>query len=290
MKTGLLTLSLLSAAALHAGSIESAVAAVRGAGWVGYEFASVSTMNNGNCRSADKRGIVLIGVADGRVQKVRVSSPGCDDEEARPVTWLKNVGTHESIAYLRGLTVKGAVAAIALHDSGEADAALEVFLKPDASLELRKDAVFWLGAARGAAGERRLERVLAEDSSVKVREQAVFALSISKEPAALSRLIRASKEDRDPEVRGKALFWMAQKAGKKTAAALGEAVERDPETKVKRQAVFALSQLPDGEGVPELIRVARTNRSAEVRKQAFFWLGQSKDPRAAGFLEEVLTR
>jgi hypothetical protein len=44
------------------------------------------------------------------------------------------------------------------------------------------------------------------------------------------------------------------------------------------------------DGVTKLIEVARSNRNREVRKQAMFWLGQSRDPRAAAFIEEVLTK
>jgi HEAT repeat protein len=277
---------LLLMTSAQAGSIDAAVRKSPAEHWVAWEYARVKDVHD-SC----SRGVVGVRVSAGRVDKVGLPSHNCElDTAGLPVEWVKSVPAAESLAFLSRLSLKGAIAAIALHDTPAADAALETYLKPGQSVELRKDAAFWLGAARGAAGERRLERVLADDSSQTVREHAVFALSISKDAAALPALIGVSKHDRDAEVRGKALFWMAQKAGKKAVAALGEAADHDPETKVKRQAVFALSQLPEGEGVPELIRVARTHQNREVRKQAFFWLGQSKDPRAAGFLEEVLTR
>jgi hypothetical protein len=36
--------------------------------------------------------------------------------------------------------------------------------------------------------------------------------------------------------------------------------------------------------------IARSDRDKELRGKAVFWLGQSRDPRAAKFLEELISK
>jgi hypothetical protein len=241
--------------------------------------------------------VVLLRVAEKKVSKVRTYTLECDlDAGGLPFIWLTDVRPADSVRYLAGLAsdsdrANSAVAALAMHADPAADTALEQLVAPSQPESLRRHAVFWLGNARGRRGYEILARVLRDDPSDKVREHAVFALTQNKEPAALDLVIRTAHDDKSAHVRGQALFWLAQRASRKLAeAAITDAIEKDPETDVKKKAVFALTQMPENEGVPLLIQLARTNRNPVVRKQAIFWLGQSKDPRALGFFEEVLTK
>jgi HEAT repeat protein len=217
-------------------------------------------------------------------------------------TWLIGVQPAESVAFLSEAVThadpgdrdgrrisNGALAAIAMHADPSADRALESFVAPNQPDSLRKQASFWLGAARGRAGFTVLTRLAHSDPSPEVRSHLAFAFSVSHEAGALDEMIRMAREDSSEHVRGQALFWLAHKAGKKAVGAIDEAIANDPATGVKKKAVFALSQLPRDEGVPKLIEVARNNRNPVVRKQAMFWLGQSHDPRALAFFEEILT-
>jgi HEAT repeats len=247
---------------------------------------------------------VLFRLQDKHVTRLKLASEDCVlDAGGLPFVWLTDVKPAESVAFLSAYVRDGsadggekhsigneALTAIALHDGQEAEGALESFTAPTQPEELRKQAAFWLGAARGKEGVTALQRMAKKDPSMDVRAQVTFALSISKEPAALEEMIRMAHEDESGHVRGQAIFWLAQKAGKRAVSAIDNAIANDPDTGVKKQAVFALSQLPKDEGVPKLIQVAENNRNAEVRKQAMFWLGQSQDPRALGFFEKVLTK
>jgi hypothetical protein len=251
--------------------------------------------------------LVFARLEAGRIVRVRTFTPDCDiDAGGMPLTWMTDVKIADSIAWLTSLvtgradTANGAdrndpvarpaVGAIALHDDGAADRALESFVTANRPEWLRSETAFWLGTARGGSGVRQLARMIAEDASEPVRAQAVFGLSVSAQPSALTPLISAARTDRSARVRGRALFWLASKAGRQAVDTIDAAVESDPDTWVKKQAVFALSRLPKDEGVTRLVEVARTNKNPEVRKQAMFWLGQSNDPRAVSFFEEVLTR
>ena len=248
--------------------------------------------------------LVFARIEAGGVTRVRTFTPDCDiDAGGMRLIWLTGVSPDESVAWLSTLVTsssdsderhervaKPAIAALALHNDGAADRALDSFVAPARPEWMRADTTFWLGSTRGDSGVAVLRRLIASDSSDKVREKAVFGLSISRSSSALPALIAAAKDDRNAHVRGQALFWLAHKAGEQAVAAISTAIASDPDTEVKKRAVFALSQLPKDEGVPKLIEVARTNGNAQVRKQAMFWLGQSKDPRAIQFFEEILSR
>ncbi|HSY33784.1 MAG TPA: HEAT repeat domain-containing protein [Verrucomicrobiae bacterium] len=251
-----------------------------------------------------RRLTVLFRLQDKQVMRVKVTTEDCVlDAGGLGFVWLTNVKPAESVAflgeYVRDENLGGhgrhsvgneALVAIALHDGPEAQVALESFTAAAQPEELRKQAAFWLGVARGNEGFTALQRMAKNDPSTEVRGHVAFALSVSKEPAALEEMIRMAHDDESGHVRGQAIFWLAQKAGKRAVSAIDGAIANDPDTEVKKKAVFALSQLPKDEGVPKLIQVAENNRNPEVRKQAMFWLGQSQDPRALSFFEKVLLK
>lgn len=251
-----------------------------------------------------RRIIVLLRADVRKVSKVRVVSEDCTiDAGGLQVTWLGAVNPAESVKLLETFLdskeldehggdrlSRGALTGIALTGDPAADQALANFTSPDKPEGMRKEASFWAGEARGAAGLQLLERMAKTDPSSEVRAHVTFALSVSHEDAAVDEMVRMAHEDSSSHVRGQALFWLAQKAGKKASATITGAIENDPDTDVKKKAVFALSQMPKDEGVPKLIEVAQSNRNPEVRKQAMFWLGQSNDPRALDFFEKVLSK
>jgi HEAT repeat protein len=251
-----------------------------------------------------RRLVVLFRLEAKQVSRIRVASENCTlDAGGLPFIWLTGVKPAESVAWLETYVRRtdfeshgdhglgqSALTAIALHADPAANRAFESFVKPDQREGLRKQAAFWLGAARGKTGLLALQHMAQTDPSSDVRAHVTFALSVSQESGAVEEMIRMAHDDTSSHVRGQALFWLAQKAGKKAVSAISGAIENDPDTDVKKKAVFALSQLPKDEGVPKLIEVAQTNRNPEVRKQAMFWLGQSNDPRALAFFEKVLSQ
>jgi len=248
--------------------------------------------------------VVLLRLEAKQVMRVRVASEDCTlDAGGLPFVWLTGVKPAESVALLethvRGADFErhgdheighGALAAIALHGDASADRAFESFITSDQAEGLRRQAAFWMGAARGKPGFTALQRMAKSDPSPDVRAHVAFALSVSHETGAIDEMIRMAHDDTSSHVRGQALFWLAQKAGQKAVGTITGAIDNDPDTEVKKKAVFALSQLPREEGVPKLIEVAQNNRNREVRKQAMFWLGQSHDPRALQFFEKVLSQ
>jgi len=260
---------------------------------------------DGNVRLESGRQLVVLYRLEAKqVVKIRVASNDCTlDAGGLPFFWLTGVKPTDSIAllttYVRNSDFddhgdrrpgNGALTAIALHADASADRALESFVTPAQREGLRRQAGFWMGAARGKAGLTVLQHMAKTDPSSDVRAHVAFALSVSHEAGALDEMIRMAHDDTSSHVRGQALFWLAQKAGRKAVGTITGAIENDPDTDVKKKAVFALSQLPKDEGVPKLIEIAQNNRNPAVRKQAMFWLGQSNDPRALQFFEKVLSQ
>jgi HEAT repeat protein len=294
--------------------------------WLGYQVAAISrshfsacsgdtatSMDDGCCgvyrledsdhsfRSSDGNQTteasinILVRIDQGKVDKVRFIGTGCRlDAGGLPFTWLMDVKADESVAWLSSLVTADnkrrtdeVLAAIAMHETAKATAALEGFASSANPLWLREKAGFWLGAGRGHDGLLALQKLL-HDPDPEFREKLAFDLSVNHDPAAVDDLIRMAKSDSDTRVREQAIFWVGQKASAKAVAMLKDTVENDPEVAVKKKAVFALSQLPKDEAVPELLHVAQTNRDPAVRKDAIFWLGQTHDPRALAYFEQIL--
>jgi hypothetical protein len=247
--------------------------------------------------------LVLLVRSEGRsLDRVAFTDERCTvDAGSRTVYWLSPVAPGESVALMASLVrderpARGAgrdkarrhaLPALALHAHTSADEALSAFVAAGQPRETRRDAAFWLGAARGDAGAAVVERLVREDSDDDFREHLTFVLTLTGD-RGLATLLELARRDPASKVRGQALFWLGQKAGQRAVAALDQAIADDPDREVRKKAVFALSQLPKDEGVPKLIAVARTHRDPEVRKQAMFWLGQSGDARALEFFEDVL--
>ena len=298
-------------------NVAAAIESLPGPGWVGYSVPMVAGSHHfcgsgevvrldsdrdhrsGSEREASRSLFVMQRIESGRVTEIRLLSSGCRvDAGSQALYWWESVPPAESLRHLRTLALSSpdedlaedAVHAGALHSGSGADDLLEELAGRAPALEVRGKAVFWLGAARGDEGFRRLAARYAAEGDADLREQIVFAIHISKAEGGVPKLVEIARKDRNSEVREKALFWLGQSAGSVAAGAIAAAAKEDPDVEVKKQAVFALSQLPADEGVPLLVEVAETHPNPEVRKQAFFWLGQSEDPRALDLFERVLLR
>jgi hypothetical protein len=272
-------------------------------------------LQHGSSTKDDTRTLVVVArLTGGIVDRVTFADARCTVQAGtRVVYWIDDVRPADSVAALSDVVRRdgkgegktpgegghaggrperarsGALAVIALTDDPSSDRALEEFVAPGVQPTLRRDAAFWLGAARGAAGAQVIDRLSRSDDDEDFREHLTFVLTLT-DDSGMDRLIDLARHDASSRVRGQALFWVAQKAGERAAGTLVDAVDGDPDVEVRKRAVFAISQLPKDEGVPRLIALAGTHRDREVRKQAMFWLGQTGDPRALTFFEQVLGR
>ena len=189
---------------------------------------------------------------------------------------------------------------------------------------LRERAIFWLGNAGDERGRAVLRALATSDTVARAfRDRAIFALGFLDErgtngpflrtlytrlddPRLKDKVIQAvaqSSEDADErwlldrvldsrestDVRKQALFWRAQR----NDASLGDLLAIYPRLdsrELREHYVFVLSQRRESDAVDKLIDLATNEPDRAVRAKAVFWLGQSRDPRAAKFLEDRISR
>ena len=125
--------------------------------------------------------VVLYRFENRQVSKIRTFTPECElDAGGLPFLWLTGVSAPESIRALLAIAkdtsgqtreqlrhADGAVSAIALHADPAADAALEELLAPSQPEQVRRQAIFWLGNARGQRGFQLVSKIVREDPATR---------------------------------------------------------------------------------------------------------------------------
>ena len=174
---------------------------------------------------------VFYRVEAGRLDRVRVFSPGCAiDAGGRPVTWLTAVPPAESVRTLAALArsserrlVDGALSALALHAGGEALDATIALARSGATAHTRGQALFWLAQRAGTQAVGAIDDAVARDPDTDVKKRAVFALSQLPPDDGVPRLIEVARSHSNPAVRKQAMFWLGQ-SGDPRALAFFESV------------------------------------------------------------------
>lgn len=235
--------------------------------------------------------------SNGKLDKVKAFAADCAVSSREGIRWIDPVDPKESVAitleWIEGADTRRdsmEFAALALQADSSATTALISLAAPEKSSGMRKDAIFWLGQARGVEGANFVEKIATSDPGTEMREHAVFSLSQSDVKDSYERIRTISRNDSSGEVRSKALFWMAQMQDPRAAADIDAALTADTSEEVREQAVFALSQLDDGKAAPALIAIVRGKHPRSVKEKALFWLGQSGSDEAIAFLDEVLSK
>jgi hypothetical protein len=160
---------------------------------------------------------VALQVHDHRVTEVRSYVGG----RWRPAISAADLGTvrpQDAAAYFISLAERsGDVSGDPLLPATMADSStiwpelLRLARSPVVPQETRRQAVFWLGQAAGAAAARTLDSIAGDGASDReVRKQAVFALSQRSDNEGVPALLRIARDNPDRELRKTALFWLGQ--------------------------------------------------------------------------------
>jgi HEAT repeat protein len=203
-------------------------------------------------------------------------------------------------------------------------ALIEMTRRDEGTRWLRERAIFWLGNAQDERGRTTLRTLASSDTVARnLREGAIFALGFVDERGTNGAFLRglyprlddvplrnkviqalAQSDDdadqrwlvervldtREPmDLRKQALFWRGQRSD----ASLGDLLTLYPRLdsrELREHWVFVLSQRRESAAVDKLIDLATNEPDHAIRAKAVFWLGQSRDPRAAKFLEERISR
>jgi beta-lactamase regulating signal transducer with metallopeptidase domain/HEAT repeat protein len=161
------------------------------------------------------------------------------------------------------------------------------------NVELRAEAVFWLGQVGDGSTADLLESFARNDASDDVQRKAVLALSEIEGDAGIARLIDLAKTHPNSEMQAEAVFWLGQHGigqdgGSEIVDILADFARTGATREVQQKAIFALSEVDGDEGVLHLIDLAKTHPDPELRSEAIFWLGETGDPRAADVLMEIV--
>lgn len=220
---------------------------------------------------------------------------------------------------------EGAIMTLAqLRDGAGVPTLIELTRRDDSEQWLRERSIFWLGNAQDDRARATLRTLASSDTlAKKLREQAIFALGFLDGHGENGPFLRSlygrlddtqlkdkviqgiaqSDDDADQrwlvdrvvdanesiELRKQALFWR----GQKHSAPLGDLLSLYPRLdsrELREHYVFVLSQRQESAAVDRLIDLARNDADREIRAKATFWLGQSRDPRAAKFIEERISK
>jgi hypothetical protein len=131
-------------------------------------------------------------------------------------TDLGSVSPDEAAHYLLGLvrSLSGRGADEAISGAALADAndvspdLLRLVRDRDASLETRKQALFWFG--QGDAPTKDLVSLYDSLDARPLREQFTFVMSQRRDNEAIDKLIDIARTDRDSQIRRQAMFWLGQ--------------------------------------------------------------------------------
>jgi len=137
----------------------------------------------------------------------------------KAVFWIGNAGDAAAVADLKEIYAKEKsdavkkqiIFAFQLAKPKEAAEELIRIAKLDASPELRKQAVFWLGQKATAECVKALKDIAdAPDGERALKEQAVFAISQLPKEKSVPMLIDLARDNKSLDVRKKAIFWLGQ--------------------------------------------------------------------------------
>lgn len=138
-----------------------------------------------------------------------------------------------------------------------------------------------------------LKKVLArrDDASLCLRRKAVFLVSQHEGPETERILLDAARTDPDGQVREQAVQWLSQVDSPAAVAALDSILRSAGDPALQDKAIFALSQ-QDSPRARQALRdfALRAGVSSDLRQKAIFWIGQGDDPDRVGFLKTLFTQ
>jgi HEAT repeat protein len=109
---------------------------------------------------------------------------------------------------------------------GGGDFLMGIVRDPDEDVDLRNNALFWLGQT-DRIDEEELVAMISTLDDPELAEQVVFVLSQRGGDAAVEALIELARSAEDPEIREKAIFWLGQSGDPRAAEYLEELIGED---------------------------------------------------------------
>ena len=196
-----------------------------------------------------------------------------DEDRALPILKKVMARRDEASVCLR----RKAVFLISQHSGADAESMLLSAVRQDPDGEVRQQAVFWLGQTGGEHAATALDSILRSSTDPEVQEKAIFALSQHGSSKAMQSLRDfAMKKSAPSELRQNAIFWIGQSKGAENVTWLKSIYQTVDDEELKDKIIFSVSQGGGREAKQWLLEVAgNQSEDIEVRKKALFWLGQT---------------
>ena len=196
-----------------------------------------------------------------------------DEDRALPILKKVMARRDEASVCLR----RKAVFLISQHSGADAESMLLSAVRQDPDGEVRQQAVFWLGQSGGEHAAMALDSILRSTIDREVQEKAIFALSQQGSSKAMQSLRDfAMKKSAPSELRQVAIFWIGQSKGAENVTWLKSIYQTVDDEELKDKIIFSVSQGGGREAKQWLVEVAgNQSEDIETRKKAIFWLGQS---------------
>ncbi len=224
------------------------------------------------------------------------------DQETREqaVFWLGQVRSERAVPLLEDLlknskdkeTKDKALFALSQQSSPKAGQILRDFAERESEdEELREQAIFWLGQKHSEDNANYLKGLYGRVKAEALKDKIIFSLSQQRGFGNAEWVMQIALDPKESiEMRKQALFWAGQNGGASTEA-FASLYDKMTDAEIKEQLIFVLSQRSkDGKALEKLMEIAKTDKDKELRSKAVFWLGQSRDPRAAKFLEDLISK
>jgi tetratricopeptide (TPR) repeat protein len=150
------------------------------------------------------------------------------------------------------------------------------------SMEIRKQAIFWLSELEGEETLNALQEITSTINDPELLNSAIFAISEQEGPQAVALLRQlAENEALGVELRKQAIFWLASEHEERALPFLTELYGRLDDAELKQQVLFAVAETEADAALGFLLERAGDSRETlEVRKQALFWANDAGLPVA----------
>lgn len=235
---------------------------------------------------------LLTEVGGSRSNFTRVKTLAIDEPyefENRPVYWLGDVDTGQSIDELEALMranpdnkliTRGALRAIAAHNSSRAIPILKQIASNDSDAEAQRSAIANLGRIRSTGAIETLEDLLEHSGSsntkVEILRAYVAAGRDVGEKRVLDRLTATAKSDDLVKVRGEAIRLIASFRGEAIAERLIEIYDGTSSDPVKEEIIARFSQSSDRKALGKLLAIAKSDPNPRLRQLAVRRLSSSR--------------
>lgn len=109
-----------------------------------------------------------------------------------------------------------------VHDAITEEELLKI-VKSHKNIELRLDAIFWLGQqTKSPEMIKAMKDIVIQDNDPQLQERALFALTQLKNNNGIPHIIEIAKKHKNLEIRKKAIFWLGQTKDEQAVKALEE--------------------------------------------------------------------